>query len=139
MNLTEAYTYLFFDSAMASLIFPIHSALVYPSMLMFGGYNITIIAFLALCGALLGAIANFWLGKALVSVSKYSPEDGKALMFFSIVKKYAPYILLLSWVPILGSVLVVTSGAVGVRFIRSMGVFVIVNSAYYCALAVISA
>jgi len=137
MNLTEIYSYLFADSVITSLIFPLHSSLVYPVMLMFGGYNIPIIIAIAIAGLAVGAIGNFYLGKILLSVSRYDGNIRNENEYFKYIKSFSPYIMLASWIPFIGALLVALTGAAGARLLKILPIFMIVNAIYYSVLGVI--
>lgn len=137
MDIIEAYIFLFFDSLMSSIIFPIQTNLVFPAMMFFEGYNTSIIIIIATIGAMTGAMLNFGLGRLIVTTSKFKPEGKRAIQFFNFCHNQGRYILLFSWFPVLGSVLTVVTGAAKMRASIAFLIIFIVHLAYYTILALI--
>ena len=119
MDRLEAYLYLFSDSFIGSLIVPPHSAFVRDTMLIFGGYgSATIIVLIALIASILGAIANYLIGMALVTCARKEPKvlESKFMRAVLYFKKYELLMLLFSGVPFIGNVITVISGTLSTRF-----------------------
>jgi membrane protein YqaA with SNARE-associated domain len=138
MELSEAFSFLLADSFMSALILPFKTPLVFPVMKLFGGYNGFLMVITATIGTLIGHMANFFLGRFTLIASGYKPENKseKAQKFFNFCKNKGPFLLVLSWVPILGSIIAVMLGFVRISFKKLiLGVFA-ANLAYYCFLIV---
>lgn len=69
----------------------------------------------ATAGNLLGACTTFWLGRRVAARVRRSPtpREERALRA---LRRWGPLALALSWVPLLGDVLVAVAGATGVPF-----------------------
>jgi membrane protein YqaA with SNARE-associated domain len=113
MDYSEAFSFLFFDSLMAALIFPIQDNLVFPIMLIFGGYPIFKMFAMATAGATLATWMNMVLGRALRCIPKLQeaaentdPEHkGKLQRFALFTRKYGYWGLVLCvWIPFFGAV-----------------------------------
>ena len=134
MDIFEVYFFLLADSFMTSLILPMQSHLVFPVMLIMGGYNIYFTVLVASFGALIAFVANWYLGYFILLTSKYNPKGGKAIGFVGFCRDHSAWLLVLSWVPILGSVISVVMGVVKVNFTRAITVFTLVNLIYFIIL-----
>ena len=68
----------------------------------------------ATAGNALGACTTYWLGRAAITV--VSPASPKVQRASALLSRYGPPAMLLSWVPLIGDVLVVLAGAARMRF-----------------------
>lgn len=68
----------------------------------------------ATLGNTLGACTTYWLGRAAMTVA--SPTSPKVQRAARLLQRYGAPSLLLSWVPLIGDVLVVLAGAARVPF-----------------------
>jgi membrane protein YqaA with SNARE-associated domain len=138
MEPTEAYNFLFADSIMSTLILPMSGRLVFPAMQIFGGYNLYLMVAIATAGTVLGAAANWFVGKLIVIACKYNPDEqtGRAQKFVNFCRKNGLWLLILSWIPVFGTLLTAALGAVGVRFKRVLAIIFIVNLVYYSSLVI---
>lgn len=68
----------------------------------------------ATLGNTLGACTTYWLGRAAMTVA--SPTSPKVQRAARLLQRYGAPSLLLSWVPLIGDVLVVLAGAARLPF-----------------------
>jgi membrane protein YqaA with SNARE-associated domain len=134
MELSEAYSFLFFDSIISSLAIPINMRLVFPTMQTFGGYSPYLMAIVATIGSLLGHAANFGLGRFVLIATKYNPQNNseKARKFFDLCRKYGGFLLVLSWVPVFGPFLSLAVGFVKVPVKLVFSTIFAAHFVYYC-------
>lgn len=130
MTLAEAYSYLFFDSLMTSLIFPVKEIFVFVVMQIFGSYNMSLAIILAAIGSIFGHVINFGLGRLVVRSNKFVPQGNVTLKIIAFYKKTAPAFMLFCWVPFLGALLVVMAGSAMASW-RKMFLFIIPIQAIY--------
>jgi membrane protein YqaA with SNARE-associated domain len=113
MNITEAYSFLFFDSFFSALILTPRSELVIKLMTTFSGYNLCLVFILSIMGSVLGSLANWQIGKFFLFLHKTdffqnnSKEIAKAEVKWH---KFLVYILLLSWMNVIGNPFTVLAG-----------------------------
>ena len=108
----ENYLLLFIDSLVSSLILPIHQGFVLYTMLCFRShYNPLLILLFGVLGSSLGGIANWYLGRITIfirrSYHKLENEDKTPKIISNLL---ICAVMLLSWVPALGSVIQILSG-----------------------------
>lgn len=121
MEITEAYNFLFFDSILAELLFPMQNQIVLPAMVIFGGYDIPTIFSIALFGSVLGGLANWYIGRLVDSACrKYVSLEPDSNDKISLIKKFCIkyeiwIIALCGLIPIIGGVGSVLLGFCGVR------------------------
>jgi membrane protein YqaA with SNARE-associated domain len=134
MNNTEAYSYLFTDSLMGSLLLPPHNELVFGAMQIFGGYNALLMILLAISGSMTGLALNFGFGKLLLTcknqewfIERSALLDKASLMF----KRYGLWLLLCSFVPVLGGIVTLLAGVMRVRFALFLLLVGAGQTAYY--------
>ena len=70
----------------------------------------------ATTGNVLGACTTYWLGRGAVSVA--SPTSVSVRRAGALLARYGPPAMLLSWVPLIGDVLVGLAGAARMPFWR---------------------
>ena len=68
----------------------------------------------ATAGNLLGACTTYWLGRGAVTVAE--PTSGRVRRAAAWLARYGPPAMLLSWVPLIGDVLVGLAGAARMPF-----------------------
>ena len=68
----------------------------------------------ATAGNLLGACTTYWLGRGAATVT--TPPSARVRRAAALLARYGAPALLLSWVPVIGDVLVGLAGAAGVPF-----------------------
>lgn len=121
------YISLFAASFLASTLIPFSSEGLMVFLIL-KKFNILAIVFTASIGNYLGACTSYYIGLKGRSrvIERYLRIDNsqiqKAEVFF---KKYGSYALLLSWLPLIGDALVVSSGLLRLQFkIFSLLVFI---------------
>lgn len=72
-----------------------------------GGWLVPVVV--ATAGNVLGACTTYWLARA--AVTAVPPESDRVRRASAILANYGPPAMLLSWVPLLGDVLVLLAGA----------------------------
>lgn len=70
----------------------------------------------ATAGNVLGACTTYWLARAAITVT--SPPSGKVQRAGALLNRYGSPAMLLSWVPLIGDVLVALAGAAKMPFWR---------------------
>lgn len=136
MSLTEAYYFLLFDSVLAELILPLQTQLVYPAMVIFGGYNIPVIFMIAIFGSMVGAVGNWYIGRlANTAMNKYAapkPEKEQLLGKIShfIYKWRILFALGCGFFPVIGGLLSLIFGFFSIRVIYFLAFFTIAKAAY---------
>ena len=110
------YPGLFIASFLASTILPFGSETIV-SYLVSQGFDFFTVVFVASVGNFMGACTSYYLGLKGRNYLKYlriSPvEIEKAEKFFS---KYGYYVLLFTWVPLIGDAITVTGGLLRIKF-----------------------
>lgn len=134
MELSEAYSFLFFDSMVSSFAILSRTRLVLPTMQLFGGYNPYAMIIIATLGSFVGHLANYGLGRFVLLATKYSPENNgeRAQKFFNFCRKYGGFLLILSWVPVFGSFLSVALGFVKSPVKIIFSAIIAAHFVYYC-------
>ncbi len=116
--LDYGYTGLFLASFLASTILPFGSeGLVV--ILIYMGFNVPAVVLVASTGNFLGACTSYYIGlKGRDYIEKYlriGPDEiKKAEAYFS---KYGSYVLLSTWVPLIGDAIAVAGGLLRLRFL----------------------
>ena len=115
--LNYGYSGLFLASFLASTILPFGSEgiLVY---LVSQGFNLPAVVLVASVGNFLGACTSYYIGlKGRGLVEKYLSVDSKDIekseKYFS---KYGSYVLLFTWLPLIGDAFTVVSGLLRLKF-----------------------
>ncbi len=116
--LDYGYTGLFLASFLASTILPFGSEGIVV-ILIYMGFNVPAVVLVASTGNFLGACTSYYIGlKGRGYIEKYlrirPDEIKKAETYFS---KYGSYVLLFTWVPIIGDALTVAGGLLRLRFL----------------------
>ncbi|MEQ9115440.1 MAG: VTT domain-containing protein [Rickettsiales bacterium] len=119
MSLVEAYTFLFFDSLMSSMIFVSNTTMAYHVMYIFDGYNKYLMLLVAVLGSLFGLSINYLLGVAFGTVKKKKlGESIKYSRLRSFTQNKLFFISFFSFVPLLGVLATTFSGLMRVSFSR---------------------
>jgi len=115
---------LFVLAFLAASILPLPSEALMIALLL-GGTHPVITVVVAFAGNMLGAVTLYWIGKRLVHARRGKIERWLARVAKIDVQRLeramlrlqrsGPPALLLSWMPVLGDLLVLASGSVGVR------------------------
>lgn len=111
------YTYLFIASFLASTILPFGSEGIM-LLLISRKYNIIALVIVASVGNFLGSCTTYYIGlKGRSYIERYLKVQPKDIMraekYFS---KYGSFVLLFTWLPIIGDVFTVTSGLLRLSF-----------------------
>ncbi|MGM0770589.1 MAG: YqaA family protein [Halobacteriota archaeon] len=121
-SLLNSYGYisLFLTSFLASTIFPLGSEalLIY---LLLNKFDLIPVVLVASIGNYLGACTSYYIGLKgrNILISKYLKiSNDHILNSETMFARYGSYTLLLSWLPLIGDALVVTSGILKYRFSR---------------------
>ncbi len=115
--LNYGYTGLFMASFLASTILPFGSEGIV-IFLISSKFNVLTVVAVASAGNFLGACTSYYIGlKGRGYIERYlridSKEIEKAERYFS---RYGSYMLLFTWLPLIGDALTVTSGILRLRF-----------------------
>ena len=116
----EAYSYLFTDAFITSLIVPMQSYFVLLVMKIFGGYNLPLILTLTVMGAYMAVPINWLFGKLITVACKFKPESKKMIKFVDAMKCKGVFLLVLAGIPVFGAMLVVGAGFIGISLKRTM-------------------
>ncbi len=116
--LDYGYTGLFLASFLASTILPFGSEGIVV-ILIYMGFNVPAVVLVASTGNFLGACTSYYIGlRGRGYIEKYlriGPDEiKKAEIYFS---KYGSYVLLFTWVPLIGDALTVAGGLLRLRFL----------------------
>jgi membrane protein YqaA with SNARE-associated domain len=137
MDKFEAYSFLFFDSLMGSLILP-HPEFVFHAMKIFGGYDKALMVIFASIGGTIGLCANWFLGKALTTCKKHdfftSDNLERTKLIEKYVKKYGLWASLLSPFYIAGALVVLALGFFEVSLKKIIPIALILKLIYYAFL-----
>ena len=87
----------------------------------------------ATTGNVLGACTTYWLARAAVNVA--SPTSAKVRHASALLSRYGPPAMLLSWVPLIGDVLVLLAGAARMPVWRFVGWTTLGKGARYAVVA----
>ena len=113
MDIFESYIFLFFDSFFAALILPPRSEMVVKAMAVFASYNAYLVFILALTGSVLGSLANWWVGKYFLFLREtdfFRKKEKEILVAEKKWQKFLVWILLFSWLDVIGSPFAVMAG-----------------------------
>ncbi len=116
--LSYGFAGLFLASFLASTILPFGSEGIVV-ILVYRGFNVPAVVLIASVGNFLGACTSYYIGlKGRGYIAKYlriEPDEiKKAETYFS---KYGSYVLLFTWVPLIGDALTVAGGLLRLRFL----------------------
>lgn len=123
MSPQEAYSYLFTDSFVANLILPIHHGYVYEVMKIFNSYDMQIATFLAVSASVIAMMLNFGFGRMLTSLSKdrYNKQlQNSKNKYYNLISNNGHYIAIVSFLPVIGAVIVTLLGFFRLPFIKTM-------------------
>lgn len=137
--MVAAYAGLFLWSFAAATFLPLSSE-VPLAYLVHTRQELALPVLVATTGNYLGACTTYWLGRGAIRVFERrrrdppatSPTQRRAL---SLIRRWGPPALLLSWVPILGDALVVAAGALRLPFVSSSAWLASGKLARYLAVA----
>ena len=96
-----------------------------------GGWLVPVLV--ATTGNVLGACTTYWLSRAAVAVA--SPTSARVRHAGALLARYGPPAMLLSWVPLIGDVLVLLAGAARMPVWRFIGWTTLGKGARYVVVA----
>jgi membrane protein YqaA with SNARE-associated domain len=129
----EHYLNILFEGAWTACVIPFGHEPTFFSMLSFGGFNMPVAAIFAICGATLGQVINWLIGRLLKGGQRKqklhlsSERYERAVIIFN---KYLVWCLLLSWAPMF-KLVVLASGFLGSRFTLVLPLVLIGQAGYY--------
>jgi membrane protein YqaA with SNARE-associated domain len=123
---------LFGWSFAAATVLPLSSELPLAAIVASSG-DLVVPVLVATAGNTLGACTTYWLGRAAITV--VSPTSRRVHRSAALLRRYGPPALLLSWVPLVGDVLVVLAGAARMPFWTFLAWTTIGKCARYVAVA----
>ena len=138
MSAFTAYFTLFFASLLAATILPAQSEAILVGMLLTKNYDVSMLILFASIGNILGSVVNWAIGRGVEKYKhkKWFPVSEDRLDKTSLLyKKYGRWLLLLSWVPIIGDPITVVAGVLKERFSIFILLVTIAKSGRYLLLA----
>ncbi len=114
-----AYVSLFLSAFLAATIIPAQSEALLVLLITHGAYSVVALIIVASVGNILGSIVNWWLGQRLESFrhKKWFPVKEKNLdKAQKLYMAYGRWLLLLSWVPIIGDPITMAAGILREKF-----------------------
>lgn len=134
MDKLEAYAFLFMDSFSGVLVFP-HFPFVFYMMDKLGGYNHILMVLFATLGSVTGFIFNWVIGRALSCCPKSSFFTPKNKNFAENLKnffiKYGYFLLVLSFVPVIGPLITVIAGIFRLNLFKFSLILIVVQIIYF--------
>jgi membrane protein YqaA with SNARE-associated domain len=133
-----AYLSLFLASLVAATILPAQSEMVLAGLLLSGSYNTYLLIAVASLGNVGGSVINWFLGRGIESFKdkKWFPVKPERLEKTSaLYKRYGRWLLLLSWMPIIGDPITVVAGVLRERFLLFFLITAFAKTVRYIVLA----
>jgi membrane protein YqaA with SNARE-associated domain len=122
---------IFFQSAWKASIIPLGQDTAFFAMKAFGNYDMTFPLVLAVVGATIGQMFNWYIGKWLIAHrAQMKINDYWLNRVSSLFNKYGIFLLLFSWAP-LCNFFVVLAGFVGTKPKIVLPLIIIGQAAYY--------
>ena len=134
MSALEIYLFLLADSFVTGLVLPAKQALVFPTMQIFGSYNLYLAGFISTIGITAAACLNLGFGRILRTIKKNDPssqQNKKLEGIFALLKKHGYLAASLGFVPVLGPIITVFTGVLGTNYIRVITIIFAVNFISY--------
>ncbi len=134
----NVYAGLFAAAFLAATIFPAQSELLLTVLLVSGNYPAGVLLFVATLGNVLGSVLNWTLGRyfAHFQGARWFPVSAgamaKAEQRFA---RFGPWVLLLSWVPIIGDPLTVLAGILRMRLTAFVAIVALAKFGRYAVLS----
>lgn len=130
---------------MAATLLPAQSEAVLLGMLHLSRQSAILLVFFASAGNVLGSLLNWWLGTQIERFKDRSwfPVSAKRLeQAQRYYQRYGSWVLLLSWLPIIGDPITLVAGVLKESFYRFLilvtlaktGRYIIISLAYYYSL-----
>lgn len=132
------YGGLFAAAFVAATVLPAQSEVVFATLLMSGRYEPSVLLLTATTANVLGSVLNWYLGRNLARFRNAawfpfsSASMDKAEARFS---RYGHWVLLFSWVPVIGDPLTLVAGVLRVRFLIFVVIVIVAKFMRYAALA----
>lgn len=130
--MTPSLVVLFLWSFAAATIVPLGSELPF-AVVVRESSTWAVPVLVATVGNTLGACTSYWLGRA--AITAVPPSSPSLLRAAALLRRYGPPALLLSWVPMIGDLIVVLAGAARVPFVTFAGWTTVGKAGRYLALA----
>jgi membrane protein YqaA with SNARE-associated domain len=133
-----AYLSLFLASLVAATILPAQSEMVLAGLLLSGSYNTYLLIAVASLGNVGGSVINWFLGRGIefFKDKKWFPVKPERLEKTSaLYKRYGRWLLLLSWMPIIGDPITVVAGVLRERFLLFFLITAFAKTVRYIVLA----
>lgn len=133
-----AYLSLFLASLIAATILPAQSEMILAGLLLSGNYNTYLLIAVASLGNVGGSVINWFLGRGIESFKdkKWFPVKPERLEKTSgLYKRYGRWLLLLSWMPIIGDPITVVAGVLRERFLLFFLITAFAKTVRYIVLA----
>lgn len=114
-----AYISLFLASLVAATILPAQSEMVLVGLLLTGNYSTLLLILVASAGNVLGSVINWFIGRGIESFrdkSWFPVKPDQLTKISGYYKKYGRWLLLLSWMPVIGDPITVVAGVLRERF-----------------------
>lgn len=128
------YFGLFQEALLNATILPFFTDLYFSAMIAFGTYKVSAMLFLAVSGALIGAVFNWRVGVMVDDGrknSKFAPNEELFQKCSLVFRRYGIWLLLVSaWLPLGGELLMLLAGLFGVRLWKVL-LMVFVDRAFY--------
>lgn len=137
MDILESYSFLFLDSFFSALILPPRSEMAVHLMRIISGYNLYLVSSIAILSSTLGSIVNWWIGKSFLFARKAQFFKNKSEEINESERKwnkFLVYILLFSWINVIGNPFAVLAGFLRTDFKKFTILILIGKITYYCIL-----
>jgi membrane protein YqaA with SNARE-associated domain len=137
MTLVEAYLFLFFDSIMSVVIFVPNTEMVYKVMKFFPRYTEGYMVVIASIGVVAGSSINYIFGKALHSLKQrinHYEDSIKFKYLTQYVDQKLFWLLVLSLLPVIGSVTTTAAGFFRIKYYKVVLVILLSRIFYYVVL-----
>lgn len=134
------YLILFSTAFLAATLLPAQSEAVLLGMLHLSQQSVLLLVFVATLGNVLGSVLNWWLGTQLQRYKDRSwfPVSAKRLeQAQKYYQRYGSWILLFSWLPIIGDPITLVAGVLKENFHRFLILVTIAKAGRYIILAVV--
>lgn len=136
-----SYAALFFSALVAATMVPMQSEAVLVGLMIAGKQPLVGLLLVATVGNVLGAVINWYLGHMLARFQNRSwfpaslAQVKRAQAWYL---RYGRWLLLGSWLPIVGDPITVAAGALGERFLPFVVLVSIAKGARYVFLALVT-
>lgn len=131
------YLLLFSSAFVAATLLPAQSEALLLGLLHLSEQSVVLLIFFASLGNVLGSLVNWWLGTQFQRFKdrKWFPFSAKRLeQAQSYYQRYGSWVLLLSWMPIIGDPITLISGVLKENIYRFLVLVTIAKSGRYIIL-----